>query len=482
MPESALYALFGLSVLLGFAAWVFAFGTRPALWLCLLLLPFRIVLPPSVGAVFGFENMFLVPDLLVPLTFLLWAVRRAAGRPDGQGSAGPLLPRAFILVVVAFLLSFGSGVNPRAFLSELEKWVVYVMTFLLVSQGLRDRADIAKAVNILLLGGLLATTRDLAAYLNLFHLPSPLGYVPNRDAFLLSSFHLQRYQGTGWPVFIYTLFLFLFARLALQWPSLRRIERWGLAGYAGLLLTLLVLSLYRGDWLALAGAMGAGLLLPGIVPPRAVRAMVGAGIVAVLLVAGLWGEQMRVGAGARLRTLFNPLQEVNVLARLDAYAVAWDMFRSRPLNGIGLGQYGVAFESYGGVTPFGVAVDPSYFQQANSDYFQYLATTGVLGLGALAVLIGSLLRRNYRLLKAVTEPALRAPLLACLLASVGFLITALSQDPLWDKTYGTLQFTVFGMVSAIGRMVQRESPPAAPDDHGPVPVGAAQGTGRGAQR
>lgn len=462
VATGVLHGLFGLSVLLTFVAWAFARGTRSAVWLCLLLLPFRVVLPPSVGGVVGFRNLFVVPDLLIPVTFLVWFLRRESRRfgPEGEGDKADqsnvsLLPWALTLVLVAFLLSYHSDVNLRSFLSELEKWFIYVATFVLVSQVLRDRASVFNAVNVLLVGGLLATFRDLAAYLNLFHLPSPLGYTPNRDAFLLSSFDLERYQGTGWPVFVYTLFLFIFARLSLQWSSLARHVRWGLAMYGGLLLALLILSLYRGDWLALAGALGVSVLLPGVLSRKTIKAIIWLGALSVLLVGGIWGERMITGAGARLRSIFNPLQETNVLARLDAYAIAWDMFRARPLTGIGLGQYGIAFERYGGVTPFGVAVDPSYFQQANSDYFQYLATTGLVGLVALVFLFGFFLRRTYRLLRTVKDPPIRSVLLGCLLATVGFLITAVTQDPTWDKTYGVLQFAVFGIVWATARLVER---------------------------
>ena len=461
--NDVLYGVFGAVLIALFAAWVFAKGSQNAVWLCLFLLPFRVILPPSIGGVLGFQNMFLAPDVLVPVTFVLWYLRRVARpREIGAAAAPPLLPRAMLLVAAAFLLSYRPGESVRAFASELEKWAAYGMIFILVSQELRDRASLVKAVNVLLVAGVAASLRDLPAYFHLLELPPPFGYVPNRDAFLVATYHLERYQGTGWPFFVYTLILFIFARLALLGPALARRTRWALGAYGGLLVALLILSLYRGDWLALAAALLVSMLLPGVLSPRTIAAMLRLGAVTAVLVAAVWGTQMVVGASTRLRSIFNPMQEEHVLARLDAYAVAWDMFRARPLTGIGLGQFGGAFEHYGGVTPFGVAVDPSYFQQANSDYFQYIATTGLAGLGALGVLFGSFLRRAYRLLKATRDDALRAVLLGCLLSTVGFLTTSLSQDPTWDKTYGALMFAEFGMIWAAAHLAAPAGAPAAP--------------------
>ena len=461
--NDVLYGVFGAGLVALFAAWVFAKGSRNAVWLCLFLLPFRIILPESIGRVIGFQNMFLVPDLLVPVTFVLWYLRRLARpRKAGAEPAPPLLPRALLVVGVAFLLSYRPGESVRAFASELEKWAAYGMLFILVSQEVRDRAGLVKAVNVLLAAGLAVSLRDLPAYFHIFELPPPFGYVPNRDAFLMATYHLERYQGTGWPFFIYTLILFIFARLALLGPALARSTRWALGAYGGLLVGLLILSLYRGDWLALATALLVSMLLPGVLSPRTVAAMVRLAAVTAVLVAGIWGTQIVVGASTRFRSIFNPLQETSVLARLDAYAVAWDMFRAHPVTGIGLGQYGLAFEHYGGVTPFGVAVDPSYFQQANSDYFQYLATTGLVGLAALGVLFATFLRRAYRLLKATRNDALRAVLLGCLLSTVGFLATSLSQDPTWDKTYGALMFAELGLIWAAAHLPVPEDAPGAP--------------------
>jgi hypothetical protein len=211
-----LYAIIALVLIACFLAGVFAFGVRRAAWLCLLLLPFRIVLPPQIGAAVGFENLFLVPDLLFPLTFLVWLLQRLAGRE--RMPRPRVVPGVFFVVLLAFLLSARGAMDLRAYLSELEKWVAYGLAFVVLSQTIRTRDDLRRAATILILGGALATVRDGAAYFGLFTLPRPFGYERDADSELFSAFGRDRYQGTGGPVFINVLVLFIFVRLVCSGP------------------------------------------------------------------------------------------------------------------------------------------------------------------------------------------------------------------------------------------------------------------------
>jgi O-antigen ligase len=151
----------------------------------------------------------------------------------------------------------------------------------------------------------------------------------------------------------------------------------------------------------------------------------------------------------RFQTVFRPASEEHVLARLDAMAEGVRMFRQHPVTGIGLGQFGANFERYAGAQVYGVAVDPSFYRQANNDYLQYLATTGVVGFVALTILFGTFLLRAYRLIALTLDEQTRAVLIGCFLSTVAFAVTALSQDPLWDKTYGTLLFTDLALIWSV---------------------------------
>jgi O-antigen ligase len=447
-----LYVLAGAVGVVLYAAWAFSFGTRTALWLCLFLLPFRIVLPTPVGSVVGFENLFLVPDLLLPLTFGVWLLKQVAARPFGTHPLREqVIPSALAAVFIAFLLSFRPDIDGRAFLSDLQKWIVYSLAFVLVSNHCRDSEDLTRTVNALLIGGAVATLRDVLAYTSVFNLPAPLGYAPNRDAFLFSAFDLQRYQGTGWPFFINTLLLFVMTRLVIRGQALTRMQRWSLGVYGGVLVSLLALSFYRGDWIALTIALAASLILPRVASPRMIRNILllsGLGLFILILIGR---GALTSGLQERFQTLLRPTSEEHVLVRVDAMAEGWQMFREHPLTGIGLGQFGNNFERYAGSQIFGLAVDPSYYQQANNDYIQYLATTGVVGVGALAILFWTFLRDDYRLLARSQNAETRAVLGGCFLAVIAFLVTGLSQDPSWDKTYGVLLFAIFGLVWAAKR-------------------------------
>jgi len=436
-------------LLLLFAVFAAAGAVRQVIWVCLLLLPFRIILPPDVGHVVGFENLFLVSDLLIPLTFGIWLLRRlVASRGGVTTQAGRLFPKILPLLLIAFLLSYRPGISGRDFLSDLEKWGVYVLAFVLVSQACRTEGHLVRTVNVLMVGGALVTIRDLGAYLSIFNLPYPLNYAPNRDAYLFSLYDIVRYQGSGWPFFINTLFLFSFARLSMQ-RSMKTVERVALLIFCAVLFFLLVLSLYRGDWLALGAALltAVGLrrdLLRKMIPVAAIAiviAMIGLSVVGT----GIMAEVVP----NRFRTLLSFTEEEHVINRFDAFVMGWHMFLDHPLTGVGLGQYGNNFFRYSRYQLGGTVTDPSYFRQANNEFAQYLATTGLLGFAGFIGLFATFLARAYWLVRARLNDRLKAIAFGCLLSVVAFLTTSLSQNPTWDKTYGTLLFTVFGMIWAI---------------------------------
>lgn len=474
-----LYAIIAVTALAAFVAFAFAFGVRRAMWACLLLLPLRIVLPTEVGQLIGFENLFLVPDMLLPIVFLVWLAKELASHRGGPGeserSRARLIPRVLLVALGAIIVSFRPGISLRDYASELQKWTVYVFAFVLVSQGIRTPRHLAQTVTVLLVAGLIATLRDLPTYLSLLKLPDEIGYVPNRDAFLFSVYSLERYQGTGWPLFINTLLLFVFTRLALRGRSIGLVGRGALIGYGGLLLALLALSFYRGDWLAIVIALSFGVLFSGLRSMRAVRAGLMVMVVGAAIFAVLAGEKLTSGVQARAESLLAPTADRDVIVRFDAMAEAWQMFREHPLTGIGAGQYGRNFDAYAGQQLYGRAQDASYFQQANSDYFQYLATTGIVGVTALGALFLSFLAWARRLaLAPETDPDTAAILVGCFLAIVAVLGNALSQDPMWDKSYGVLTFTLFGMVWAAGSWWADAPAPRTEPAAQPLPAAASR--------
>lgn len=467
----ALYVIIGLTLIIGWLAATVGFGVRRAVWACLILLPFRIVLPPEVGRVAGFENQMLVPDVLIPLTFVVWLLQRSADAP--RVSMTRMFPPAALAVAAALILSFQPGVDVRDFLSELQKWTVYGLAFVLVSQTMRTRRDIEITVAVILIAGVLVTLRDVPAYFSLFNLPAPLGYSPNRDAKLWAAGDFTRYQGTGWPVFINTLFLFIFARLAVLGRAISRLQRSLLFVYGGLMAALLALSFYRGDWVALVIGIAAVIVFPGMRSFRAARTVALLAVSGALVLGFLAGARFREALQARAATLMQPVVEEHVVIRVDAAAEAWQMFREHPLRGVGAGQYGRHFETYARAQIYGQAIDPSYFQQANNDYFQYLATTGLIGFSAIAWLFLGFLVWARRLYLAPGTPLrLRAALLGCFLAIVGVLGDALTEDPMWDKHHGVLVFTLFGIIWAVGSLWAREAP-AVPAAAEPLAAGHA---------
>jgi O-antigen ligase len=175
------------------------------------------------------------------------------------------------------------------------------------------------------------------------------------------------------------------------------------------------------------------------------------GAIGLFVVGVAAGPKLFAALTQRGATLADPLSQEHVIIRVDAMAEGVQMFRDNPLTGIGLGQFGPYFEAYAAAQIYGSAEDPSYFQQANNDYVQYLATTGILGFAALSALFLSFLLWARRLaLAPATSPALRAALVGCFLMIIALLGDATSEDPMWDKSHGVLLFTVFGLIWSAG--------------------------------
>jgi O-antigen ligase len=154
------------------------------------------------------------------------------------------------------------------------------------------------------------------------------------------------------------------------------------------ILTALFLTRVRGSFIALAGAMLfmlAAFLLPwGRDLFRGDKRF-------ILTLFGI----LAVGAGAYFFrhggfSAFSP-QEASVQQRWNTYQVAWEMVKSNPWFGIGLGQVGVQFPQYQS-RPF-ISSDPTlhpytYTEHIHNEFLQYWVEGGLPGLTLfLAVLI-----------------------------------------------------------------------------------------------
>lgn len=216
------------------------------------------------------------------------------------------------------------------------------------------------------------------------------------------------YMNQGWPI---AAGMALFAVVGLLSGAPRRPALATLIGAgagAGLTLAALLVSFSRGGWvggaagaLALAGALAAG--LPAALRPLARRVLL-AGAVGAVALALLGGGGLLPGAvTGRLASLVGNLRLFDargaditpanfaVVERMAHLQAGWNMLRSRPLVGVGPGNYSVVYERPPAAGEPAVSVRPWYESRghAHNYYLHIAAEAGLVGLGAYLLLVGA---------------------------------------------------------------------------------------------
>jgi len=175
---------------------------------------------------------------------------------------------------------------------------------------------------------------------------------------------------------------------------------------------LVAASLSRGAWAAaLAAAVvvgwgswrGEATGRPSRMPHLGARAAGVAVVVALalLLVPAARDEVLRgVRAAGDFLATYSPSGQASVSGRRLMWRAAWEMFLARPWLGYGLDAFQMAFQLHRpldlwrlewGVTPI----------KAHNDVLQVMATQGLLGIAALVVVLGGLMRNARRALGQV---------------------------------------------------------------------------------
>jgi O-antigen ligase len=157
-------------------------------------------------------------------------------------------------------------------------------------------------------------------------------------------------------------------------------------------------AMARRNWLALA------LAIPALYLTGTRGAMLGACAAALVLAPGRL-RWLAAAFGAAVVLLHPRAAAVaSDVGRMEIWRIAWDVFKSRPIVGVGPGAFGEAFRAH--VSPAYVIVRGSSLaaaDHAHNELLQALATTGVVGgLGYIVLLGGAaaLAAENQLLLAA----------------------------------------------------------------------------------
>ena len=227
------------------------------------------------------------------------------------------------------------------------------------------------------------------------------------------------YMNQGWPL---AAGVALFAILGLVTgapprPARRALLAAGAA--AALMLAALLASFSRGGWVgALAGALALAVSLAVSLPPalrplgRRLVLAGAAGALALALLGG--GGLLPAPVSGRLASLTGNLRlfdargaDINaanfaVVERMAHLQAGWNMLRSRPLVGVGPGNYSVAYEAPPAAGAPTISVRPWYESRghAHNYYLHIAAEAGLFGLAAYLLLIGATALQAVRALRA----------------------------------------------------------------------------------
>jgi probable O-glycosylation ligase (exosortase A-associated) len=98
----------------------------------------------------------------------------------------------------------------------------------------------------------------------------------------------------------------------------------------------------------------------------------------------------------RYSSIFNNEVDSSTQGRFDAWKAGVNMFIARPLTGVGVGCFAVAYAS-------GDYSDRGHWLKAHSLYVQLIAELGLAGVLTFVPLVFYLIRRNFRLRKRLKE-------------------------------------------------------------------------------
>jgi O-antigen ligase len=139
-------------------------------------------------------------------------------------------------------------------------------------------------------------------------------------------------------------------------------------------------------------------------------------------------------------------QDPSTRFRSQAWGLALDLFRQRPVRGTGMGSY---FPASARIFP--KATSP------HNEYLRVLAETGVVGLGLFVWALLSWVWFGARTLRSLTDPFFKSLALSVLGASVAFIVLCITDNPLVYHSVNMYFWALLALVDA-GRRIQALEP------------------------
>jgi putative inorganic carbon (hco3(-)) transporter len=371
------------------------------------------------------------------VALVLWAVvlvviQAARSLLSGERLYAPPMLVGAAAFSAAALASVPGAENAAAAAAKFLLLAGSVFIYLLIALFLDDWRSLRPIFLALLGVGLVISAHALYQYAT--GELSRVGFISSTGTveYRISSFFPHPNQLAG--------FLVLFVPLGL---GLYRVFESRLARGAALLVPLLalpavVLTYSRGVLVALVA-----LVLVFARSRRAWPLIVGAAVLVALLAPAAWRD--RVADVSRL-------DRPEIATRLDFWDAAVAMFQARPVLGVGLNNFDVAYvqlERAGrSFLPGGQLVLP---ETAHNLYLNTLAEQGLVGIFALALLVASAARMIFGLRRA-RDPRIRAFGLALLGVGIALLVSNVFDVTFLDPKTSMLAWTLLGVGAALHRI------------------------------
>lgn len=365
-------------------------GLVAALWPLVLLTPYAPGLPRPVNGGLPWRQETALSALLCVTCALLW--RRASGADLRLAhAASSRLTRTLVASVAAFALWGATSAlwarDPFAAGHYALSWVAYLLFFVLVQlAAARPRL-------------LRASLTVLAAVVFVVSISGVIGHYGSADS-------LIRRNGLGEPTAVAVP---LFAALALRLRGRRAAALCGVTATTAWLSTLQVAE--RAPFVGLAvglALLAASMLVFSWHRPRGFRR--------VLLLCGAFGAcaLLQVVPSPFAQSAHQPIfarlketsaAESNTRARMLYWGAALEMWRARPLGGVGAGDYDAAFPNARAAfaakhpdSPL-AGINEQYLPTgSHNEYLQILAELGVVGLTLFAAFASALVAAAFRAL------------------------------------------------------------------------------------
>ncbi|HEX8354183.1 MAG TPA: O-antigen ligase family protein [Pyrinomonadaceae bacterium] len=435
-----------------------------ALWPLVLLTPYFPWLPRPVNGGLTWRQEGALAALLC-LAFGLLLRRRAAERgahaPAGPDRLNGLLTASLAAYV---LWSAASATRaPAAFAAwhYALSWLSYLLFFLLLRRG-------AASPRLLLY-----SHTALAVVVFVISLSCVIGHYGSADS-------LIRRNGLGEPMAVAVP---LFAALAMRLRSRRAAALCGVTAVTAWLSTLQVAerSPFLGALVGLA-LLGAAMTFFAHHRPRSLRRVLlvcGAlcACVVVQAVPSPFAQSAHRPIHTRLKE--TSASELNTRSRMLYWGAALEMWRARPLDGVGAGNYDASFPRARASfttrhpdSPLAEVNEQFLTTGAHNEYLQILAELGAVGLALFVTFAGGLLLAAWRALRGSRSPL--APGAVASLAVFAISSGASSISFRWMGS-GLLFFCAAALVSRlalaasrpeVARLPSAARPPRLPAAHG----------------